>query len=414
MKKLTVWLFLFFTFFGFYFMSKKSWAIPNFARKYDVECSLCHTVVPKLTPTGFRFRSAGFRMPDELNEKQKGDFKLGDYFSARIQVREDVKQTKEGDSSQTSNQLTFHEFTFYPLAGAFAKHFSSLVEMSFASEETAEIENAYLRVNWGKPESYFSVRGGIFHPFEGFGASDRPMSLSRPLFQTNQAIYDQNTYFKIWGFDQAGIELGYSYKDSYFRLAAFNGINSEGEPAQGGDLQKSDDSPSYNNKDIQFTFTQLLGDSGAGFGAYLYHGSIDLPIGNSNMLWKNTFNRFALYANYEVNEKLNFLAGYAGGNDHKYDLLSNTLSNDTFSNNGYFVEGDYIFNEFMGAGMRYGWFDPSGDINDNEQHAITAFINAPLNNGVQFIAEYQNKSVKQGSLPDINMNNFQIRLIVIW
>ncbi len=388
--------------------------MTNFARKYGVECSLCHTVVPRLTPTGFRFRAAGFRMPEEIGEKQKEEFKLKDYFAARIQARWDVKQTKVGSASSTSNQLTFHEFTFYPLSGAFDKTFSSLVEMSFPSGETAEIENAYLRANLGKPESYWSVRAGIFHPFEGFGASDRPMSLSRPLFQTNPANYDQNTYFKIWGFDQAGLEVGYSYKNSFLRLTVFNGINSEGEPAQGGDLQKSDDSPSFNNKDVQFTFTQLLGDTGSGFGAYFYRGAIDLPIGDSEELWKNTFNRYAVYANYEVTGKINLLAGYAGGTDHKFDLLSGMVSSDMFSNKGYYVEGDYLFHEYMGTGLRYDWFDPASAKSDNEQHAITAFLNAPLNNGVQFIAEYQNRSIKQGSIPDKTANAFQLRLIVIW
>lgn len=413
MKKSTFWLIITLGFVSLPLISNNSWAIANFARKYGVDCSVCHTVIPKLTATGFRFRAAGFRMPEELGEESKEEFKLKDYFSARIQARYDLKQTKVGSDSTTANQITFKEFTFYPMTGSFGKYFSTMVEMSFASEEPAEIENAYFRINWGKPDSFWSVRFGIFHPFEGFGASDRPLSLSRPLFQTNPAKYDQSTYFKIWGFDQAGLELGYSYKNSFLRFTVFNGLNEEGKPAQGGELQKSSGTPSFNNKDIQVTFTQLLGDTGSGFGAYFYHGNIDLTTGNSANLWKNKYNRFALYANYQIKDKANLLAGYAQGSDHRYDISLNNVKG-TFSSKGYFAEGDLYFHEYMGAGIRYDWFDPSSKTSSNEQHAFTAFVNAPLNNGVQFIAEYQNKLVKQGIQPDKTINAFQLRLIVIW
>lgn len=38
-------------------------AIPAFAHRYGVECGTCHTIVPRLTPFGERFRDAGFRWP---------------------------------------------------------------------------------------------------------------------------------------------------------------------------------------------------------------------------------------------------------------------------------------------------------------------------------------------------------------
>lgn len=44
-------------------------AMPSFARQTGFECSTCHTVVPKLNELGFRFRAAGFRATDHMNEK---------------------------------------------------------------------------------------------------------------------------------------------------------------------------------------------------------------------------------------------------------------------------------------------------------------------------------------------------------
>jgi len=44
---------------------------------------------------------------------------------------------------------------------------------------------------------------------------------------------------------------------------------------------------------------------------------------------------------------------------------------------------------------------------------VFAFLNVPLQNGLQFIAEYQNKKTFRGAQPDRTDNVFQIRLIFI-
>jgi hypothetical protein len=36
-------------------------AIPAFSRKYNVRCSMCHTVPPKLNVTGLKFLLNGYR-----------------------------------------------------------------------------------------------------------------------------------------------------------------------------------------------------------------------------------------------------------------------------------------------------------------------------------------------------------------
>ena len=46
-------------------------AMPNFARRYDLPCVVCHTVIPRLNETGFKFRAAGFRMPAEIGVEEK-------------------------------------------------------------------------------------------------------------------------------------------------------------------------------------------------------------------------------------------------------------------------------------------------------------------------------------------------------
>lgn len=83
------------------------------------------------------------------------------------------------------------------------------MELSTSNEDFFEIENAYFRYTRGDSIQSISARVGIFHPFEGFGASDRPFSLSRPLFQTQVANQNGSTFFTPWNFDQSGLEVEY-------------------------------------------------------------------------------------------------------------------------------------------------------------------------------------------------------------
>jgi mono/diheme cytochrome c family protein len=44
-------------------------AEPSFARKYHSDCTLCHTVYPRLNRTGYLFRRLGYRFPEEVRRR---------------------------------------------------------------------------------------------------------------------------------------------------------------------------------------------------------------------------------------------------------------------------------------------------------------------------------------------------------
>ena len=385
-------------------LNQQSTAMPNFARKYNMSCSGCHNGIPRLNENGFKFRAAGFRMPDEIG-KGETSTNVGDYIAARTQVRADWKQTEAPSGAVTTNtkQLTFHEFTFYPITGAFAKSYSSLVELSFLSDESAEVENAYVRYDNGDEKSFFSLRAGVFHPFEGYGASDRPLTLSRPLIQTAKAA---TSVFTPWNFDEVGVEVGYDVENTSIRGTAFNGLTSSAEPAQGGGLTKTPGSPSYNNKDFQVFATQRLTDNGGGLSGYFYAGWLD-----QSATRQNAFQRYAVYASYPV-EKALFLGGLQAGKDQFTDTVKATIPD--VSNTGFFGEADYNVSEPLWLGVRYDRFDPSTDVNDNEVQAVTGFANYSLDNGLQFIGEYQYKNSKKGASGSQKDNALQLRMIFIY
>ena len=68
-------------------------AIPAFARKYNVNCTVCHTREPRLNTFGERFLENGYQMPGTedggiVGKKKFGDVTLPDvshYLAFRMQ-----------------------------------------------------------------------------------------------------------------------------------------------------------------------------------------------------------------------------------------------------------------------------------------------------------------------------------------
>lgn len=46
-------------------------AIPAWSRKYNADCTLCHSAWPRLNRTGYLFRRLGYRMPQEVDAPKK-------------------------------------------------------------------------------------------------------------------------------------------------------------------------------------------------------------------------------------------------------------------------------------------------------------------------------------------------------
>lgn len=398
-------------------------AMPNFARREGVSCAACHTTIPRLNEFGYRFRKAGFRDPAELGKESEVEF--GSTFTARIQARYDVKH--RSSPKTTSNQLTFHEVTLYPLSGSFGKHYGSLTELSIAGEDFVEIENAFIRYSRGREDSWFSGRLGIFHPFEGYGASDRPYSISRPFLQTQTANQNGSTFFTPWNFDQAGLELACVRKRTTFSGSVFNGLyvtDDEGAfkafPAAGGELVKPSGFDKSNWKDVQIFVNQVLTDDGSGLSFFYYFGHMDLPIPGTApdafapaTSFENDFHRVAVYGSYLVTPKLNVQGAYQLGQDNFYNTTT-TKADGTFQSQGLFAEADLPVRDNLTLGGRLDWFDPSKDKDKNDKTGITVFANVPLNDGLQGIAEFQHLQTKRGAVDDLKDDNFQLRVIWIW
>ncbi len=58
-------------------LASSAWAVPHWARQYDVSCTMCHLTVPKLNTTGLGFQANGFRFDGlDIVDEETIDFSL--------------------------------------------------------------------------------------------------------------------------------------------------------------------------------------------------------------------------------------------------------------------------------------------------------------------------------------------------
>jgi hypothetical protein len=403
-------------------------AMPNFARRYGMDCSVCHTAVPKLNRIGYEFRLAGYRMPADIG-KDDSPAKLMDFFGARAQEQFIYKSHKDINPAKNTslNSLDFFEFTMYPLSGAWGKYFGSLGEFSMAPDDVFEVENAFIRFAKGNEKGFLSARIGIMHPWEGVGSSDRPLGNGRPIFQKASST---GSPFFLWNLDESAGEVAYYFAKTGTTLTArvSNGIlwkedgSGTAEPAQGGGLVKPKDQPGANDKNFQIFLNQFYhGDSAISF--YYYHGTNPFPDPHyafTTTTTKDTFDRAAIYGNFwAMPEKLNLLAAYSFGKDSVDDPT--VASSDgkykgvnAGKDNGYMIEGDYHIKPEFAFGLRYDGFDPTDKVSHNSQRQVSLIANYRIYEGLQFIGDYVFKTIDQSAGGHNTDKQFLARLIFIF
>ncbi|MBI3401580.1 MAG: hypothetical protein HY048_09190 [Acidobacteria bacterium] len=457
-------------------------AMPMFARKFGVGCETCHTTIPALNETGYKFRARGFRMPGTMGKEEEKTFDLGNAFSARIQMRYDTQVTNQPNGAPvancvngvcgprtTTNAFSFMEASFYPLTGSWGKYFASEAEWSVSPEDFFEMENAYVRFVKGNDDKFFTSRFGVFHPWEGFGASDRPYSNVRTLFQTSPISASGRAIpylFQPWGLDAVGAELGGDFDKLSLRAAVLNGTfmrwDAEANaflafPAQTGPwkganqalsaLGKRFDSVGHNTPDFSANVTYLLAKDGGGVSLIYYHGNMATPthctdgtaIGQTNAArevcgvtaagdvgttdfdftpataFSNHFDRVAAYASYPLGDYFLPMGGFAYGRDETpvNPVAFPTVPDlQTFNSKGAFVDGVLRLHRYFTTGVRYDYFQPNtGKL--STQWAVTPYVNIPLYNGLQIIAEYQHRDFQLDATNNRQNDTFQVRVIFI-
>ncbi len=404
---------------AFLSLAAESEALPNFARKYGADCSMCHIAVPRLNRFGYEFRLAGFRIPSQIG-KEELPFNLADYFAARFveQYRYvDFRDEATPANDYKTSQLEMAEFNLFPLTGSWGRNFASMGHLTVTPGTSGtEVESAYVRYVRGNEDGWFQARLGIMHPLEGYGGSDEPIGVSGPLFMESTAA---GSPFSITGQNQSAFEVGYSYAKTgtSAALRISNGIKGNGDAAQGGDSAKTAGEPGANEKDIQVTLNQFFTGDSAVF-LYFYRGVAPFPDPEASppppSTTRDTFYRLAAFVNYfPVPGKLDLLAGTGWG----YDTLGDYSVPDggqAGHNFGYFGEVDYYVSPALGFGARYDFFDPSRKVGHNSQRAYSVFGNsAIIVHNLRLHAEYQHQEDEIPGTSDSKTKNDKLTLWVM-
>ena len=385
-------------------------AMPNFARKYSLGCGSCHDVVPKLNEFGWKFRAAGYRMPDEIGKDQPA-FNLGDYFAGRINFSiNQSSATAAAPGSPTVNNfnIAFTGGSLYMLFGALTKNISSESELGFGTTGSLNVSTASVGYYAGDENNWFSGRIGLINTLQGYGGSDRGWSgsplmnsaypISLPAFQASDKV--KPAYTGLTG-SNMGIDLGYIFGQATVHAEVLSGYSyTGGKPsaAIGGKPTGigAGQAPSANSFDYMFWANYILTEDGGGISAAYYLGQADIntnAAGTSNvdsLFWQNKFSRYAIYASYPIMKVL-LLAGYEGGSDNSWTLKNFGYGPDIKSH-GYFGELDYPITDLVGVGGRYDAVTPDNSEDNNKISVITAFCDYNFGDGLALTGSYSLKN----------------------
>lgn len=379
-------------------VSESAYALPSFARREGVGCSMCHTTIPRLNRRGYEYQNAGFRMPSKIGVPSDPEF--GEMNSALAESGVSWLRTADAAGPiTTQTDINVIRATLFPATGSFGRYWSSRIELTLAPGETPELEGAFIRGTFGTAEQHLNVRIGVMHPWEGYGASDESIGLSDPLFlmtAPSDRASATVTFFAPMNFNQAGVEVGYTFAGFNVAAKIMNGIVvasdlSGADPNIGGSLSRSSDDPNRNAKDFQVFANQFIGDEAA-VSAYYYHGTSSIPIAGvtPTAFWTDTFDRAAVFATIPVLPGTLFVqGGLQYGWDNAFDAATNAATSGRFMSSGWFGELFLRYNAYLGASARYDYFDPSRNTKDDIVQAVTIALNASLQNGLQGILEYQ-------------------------
>ncbi len=295
--------------------TKEAQAIAAWSRRYNADCSMCHTMYPRLNPTGQRFRRLGYKMPEEFDSAKEAQLapeemaKFTNYMSARTRPRFLVTK-QHGTPANFSFEL--EDVTLF-YAGPATKNVGFFAELAFEpAEEKGFVEVGQLNLNFGKSDSFFFLRTGLMHQFSkvGYGGLDRQIALSFPSLVQN----------RINGFafrqDGLGIESGYSNGNLTALVQFTNGLNATNHSiTDNTDLNK--------HKDVGILLEYLIPDHDASVSALYVYGKEPTPQNNAGALVAGArdvkYNRMAIFADYTFDKiHLKPLFGFAYGIDNEF------------------------------------------------------------------------------------------------
>ncbi|MDH4083988.1 MAG: hypothetical protein OEV99_10605 [Nitrospira sp.] len=324
-------------------------AIPAFARKYNVNCTTCHTAPPILNQFGRRFLENGYQLPGTqdggiIGKKKLGDLSLDDvtnYLALRLVGNAvqnwSVKKQNAAEGIENKTEFTFPDNFVLFAGGTVTKNVGFMVELGHdVAEGGTAVERgfvtfnnigaynlAHLRVGKYDPSTYSSyatVRqqlGDVGESFAGGCVAFAPCALTRA------GLAPSAFATKFYGlYDRSGNVLS-PFAASLYNSGAEVGIDIHGRPFgdwflyQVGILNGANEGFGDSNKGkdiygmVRFDYARSQNFS-ANISGFIYHGNSNAKVQTQeDVNWhrwglsaRATYKMVDVYAAYAV-DKIN-------------------------------------------------------------------------------------------------------------
>lgn len=335
-------------------------AIPQFARRYNLKCSACHTIVPVLNEQGYLFKRLGYHLPPALEKGQPAP-KISDLVKKEPEWTltnnlapavtdfgySAERSTQEGQPASSTSAFQVNSWNAYFAGWIPDTNFFYYGEFDIVTggSTSPDLTNAYFGYAGGNAKNSWYLAGGREHLQVGEGtraAEVYSLLPSSPLLFENASP----TTFVI---DQSpvGLDAGYTWASSNYRsvfaasVKVTNGDNADGSEILGPSTRNSKDVW----VDVDYWYAP---ESGVTF--FDYYGEKD-NLAPDGTLFQPTIRRQGVFANYRLLSKVDFLGGYLHSKDDWLAAAGSATSN--FIGNDYYGAVDYYIKQSLAISGRY-------------------------------------------------------------
>jgi hypothetical protein len=348
-------------------------ALPAWARKYNMNCSGCHApAVPRLNVLGYAFKWAGYRMPNEIGEKQEVK-NVGDVLAARVVMQYSFSETEK--SSPQTSQFQLDNATVWA-GGSFGTHYGAFAELAHSADGVELV--GHITGVWGNEDNSTGFRVGQMHWLleGGVAGFDRPTGISFPAPLDGTLTSALPFTFNM---HRLGLEGFWVSGKNRFSAAVLNSVSPDGMTDVNTGIKK----------DFALIDQYIYDHNGSGLTAVAYAGQIvgadsTVPDVTSN------YSRFVITAN-KIFTHAEIMGGYAFGKDNSLPVVpGGAFSAGSVTGNGYWLYGGWTFPNKLTTFSRYDVANPNTDISNsgNNRWMLGTVLPISLPEYLRWAAEY--------------------------
>ncbi len=334
------------------FMPRQASAVPQFARRYNLKCSACHTIVPVLNEQGYMFKRLGFHLPPALEQG-----KAADRISQLVQKEREWSLTNNASlavtdfsytAERTTSEGTPPSSTSSFQVGSWNAYFGGWIpdtnffyysefDIVTGGSTNPDLSNAYFGYSGGRADSSWYLAGGREHLQIGEGTRAAQVYSLLP----NSPLLLENPSATNFVVDQSpvGVDAGYTWASSgYKRVFAATAKVTNGVNADGSEILTSSNRNSKDVwADVDFWYAPESGITYLGY--YGKKDNVNTDPTGAQFTFHPVIRRQGVFGNYMFKSKVDVLAGYLHSHDGWAFAATGPFGN--FVGNDYYVATDY-------------------------------------------------------------------------